>query len=85
MNPQQSPALPATKEDLRESERRADAQFTELPAASAANREKTAADREYERKLDRDLRILRVAVPVGTAIACMMVIAMTAYLIVTKL
>ena len=78
MNPQQSPALPATKEDLRESERRADAQFTELPAESIANR-------EYERKLDRDLRILRIAVPVGTAIACMMVIAMTAYLIVVKL
>ena len=29
MNPQQSLALPATKEDLRESEKRADAQFTE--------------------------------------------------------
>ena len=69
MNSQQSPALPATKEDHRESERRA----------------KSAVNREYERKLDRDLRILRVAVPVGTAIACMMVIAMTAYLIVIKL
>ena len=56
-----------------------------MSAESVSNREKTAADREYERKLDRDLRILRVAVPVGTAIACIMVIAMTAYLIVVKL
>ena len=55
------------------------------PAEDAAPREETEADREYKRKLDRDLRIMRAVLPPLTILACALIIALTAYLIVTKL
>ena len=55
-----------------------------LPAGEAVG-EKSAADREYERKLDRDLRIMRVVLPVLAAVAGALIIALTAYIIVAKL
>ena len=48
-------------------------------------REKTAAELEYERKLDRDMRILRVVFPVMCVITAILTIAMTVYLIAFKL
>lgn len=52
---------------------------------SAPRQRSEAEQREYTRKLDRDLRILRVLLPVMSAIASVMVIALTVYIIVVKL
>lgn len=57
-----------------------------ISAKDAAAREREeAARREYERKLDRDLRIMRVVLPVLCVVASVMMIALAAYLIVYKL
>ena len=59
---------------------------SEAARNGAAPRQRSEAEqREYTRKLDRDLRILRVLLPVMSAIASVMVIALTAYIIVVKL
>ena len=55
-----------------------------LPAENAS-RKKAEADREYERKLDRDLRILRIAFPVMCVVTAVLTIVTTIVVIVTKL
>ena len=54
------------------------------PPEAPAVREKTEAEREYERKLDRDLRILRVAFPI-MAVVYAVVVIVTGIAIVSKL